>query len=248
MSEITEADRETATAPRKRNNTRPIRECIVPGCGPKAIKGRGFCCLHYTRWHKHGDPLWEPPVKPTICGATDCGRRVETAGHCQKHYLRLKKYGDADAHPRYYAPAVCEVDGCEEPTKKRGRHCPMHRGRIERYGVTDLPPRSGRRTNDNGYQVIRLPDHPLAWSEGWVYEHRAVLHDTIGPGEHHCHWCGTPVSWDRTYPQHLDALVVDHLDADVQNNDPANLVQSCNPCNVRRADLARWAAYRNEAV
>jgi hypothetical protein len=32
-----------------------------------------------------------------------------------------------------------------------------------------------------------------------------------------------------------DALVTDHLDWDRQNDDPANLVASCNSCNARRA-------------
>lgn len=235
-------------APRKRNNTRPIRDCIVPGCGPKAIKGRGFCSLHYTRWHEHGDPLWEPPPKPVVCQAEGCDRPVESAGHCQKHYLRLRKHGDVNAGVRYYAPDVCEVEGCETPNKKRGRHCPTHRARLERYGVPELPPRSDRHANDRGYQVIKRPDHPLAWAGGWVYEHRAVLHNAIGPGVHACHWCSMPVSWDLTHPTHLDALVVDHLDADVQNNDPSNLVPSCAACNAGRANRERWAIYRNEAV
>lgn len=37
------------------------RPCLVPGCTTLVItnKGgaRGFCCLHYRRWHRHGDPL-----------------------------------------------------------------------------------------------------------------------------------------------------------------------------------------------
>lgn len=69
----------------------------------------------------------------------------------------------------------------------------------------------------------------------WAYEHRVVLYDAIGPGWHDCHHCGTAVSWDRTFPRHLDALVVDHLDDDKANNELSNLVPSCQPCNTKRA-------------
>ncbi len=38
--------------------TTPITECLVPDCSNKvAIKSRGWCDKHYTRWKRHGDPL-----------------------------------------------------------------------------------------------------------------------------------------------------------------------------------------------
>lgn len=33
-----------------------MRVCSVDGCG-RALLARGWCGAHYTRWHKHGDPL-----------------------------------------------------------------------------------------------------------------------------------------------------------------------------------------------
>lgn len=32
------------------------RICSIPDCG-KPEKTRGWCVAHYTRWHRHGDPL-----------------------------------------------------------------------------------------------------------------------------------------------------------------------------------------------
>ena len=42
--------------------------CSIDGCGkPPAM--RGWCSMHYNRWYRHGDPLWEPPT---------CDERFET--------------------------------------------------------------------------------------------------------------------------------------------------------------------------
>lgn len=78
------------------------------------------------------------------------------------------------------------------------------------------------------------PDHPLARTAGPVFHHRVVLYEAIGPGWHGCTHCGTDVSWDYQYPHHPAALVVDHLDWNRSNNNIANLVVSCGPCNVKR--------------
>lgn len=73
-------------------------------------------------------------------------------------------------------------------------------------------------------------DHPLASKNGDVGEHRMVLYDKIGPGPHPCYWgCGKLLEWGG-----LEGIIADHVDHDKSNNDPANLVPSCNPCNWRR--------------
>lgn len=41
------------------------RTCSIEGCS-KAAKTRGWCGMHYERWHRHGDPLTtlrRPPVR-----------------------------------------------------------------------------------------------------------------------------------------------------------------------------------------
>lgn len=84
------------------------------------------------------------------------------------------------------------------------------------------------------YLQVRASGHPIADRRGNVVEHRKVLYDTIGAGVHPCHWCGRELHW-RTRNKHNplpDDLVVDHLDGDKRNNDPVNLVPSCQPCNV----------------
>lgn len=87
--------------------------------------------------------------------------------------------------------------------------------------------------NVQGYKIITVPGHPLANARGTL-EHRVVLYDAIGPGEHSCHWCGTLVTWDITTPADPRSLVVDHVDFDKLNNDPGNLVPACRGCNIAR--------------
>jgi hypothetical protein len=128
------------------------------------------------------------------------------------------------------------VDGCDRPYIARGL-CGMHYKRVEITGA--LRGRDAERaaagsgcTREDGYRIVRDSDHPLARSRGVVFEHRQVLFNAIGTGTHACHWCDKPVTWTEGIT--ADALVVDHLDGDRSNNDPANLVPSCNPCNASR--------------
>lgn len=54
-----------------------------------------------------------------------------------------------------------------------------------------------------------------------------------GPGAHPCLWCAKLVRWDIAYPAR-DALVVDHIDENRNNNHQSNLAISCQSCNSAR--------------
>lgn len=83
---------------------------------------------------------------------------------------------------------------------------------------------------NNGYVIVGTHDKACKFGK-----HRLILLDKIGPGEHPCHHCGTTVSWDASiHREPTRALVIDHLDFDKLNNDPSNLVPSCNMCNSTR--------------
>lgn len=92
---------------------------------------------------------------------------------------------------------------------------------------------------DTGYRYLTGQyDHPLAGQNGIVAEHRKVLYDKIGPGTHECHWhgtrqCGrTALTWGG---RGKNAIRADHLDDDILNNSPDNLVPSCCGCNTWRS-------------
>lgn len=106
------------------------------------------------------------------------------------------------------------------------REDPEYRRKISQI---QLGKGKGRSHSEVGY--IRLHSqfgHPLAAGNGELLEHRKVLYEKIGPGEHKCYWCGRKLNWRRF------SLIVDHLDGDVRNNSPENLEPSCITCNTRR--------------
>jgi hypothetical protein len=64
--------------------------------------------------------------------------------------------------------------------------------------------RGGRTTDVDGYILVKTPGHPHATKAGYVREHRLVMEQELG--------------------RYLEpAEVVDHIDGNRGNNDPANL-------------------------
>lgn len=219
--------------------------CKVDRCDVELIQARGLCAKHYSRWKNHGDPEWEPTGPRQGCDADGCEGAHYCRGYCIKHYMRMRAHGDVTVRLVNETPDVCTADGCDAPASQ-GLWCGTHRARMQRLGTLDLPPRSDRHAHSMGYQIVKRPGHPLERpsSNGWIYEHRAVLFESIGPGWHACHHCGAQVSWELVYPESPDALVVDHLDEDRANNDRTNLVPSCAPCNISRS--SRWVKRRRQ--
>jgi 5-methylcytosine-specific restriction endonuclease McrA len=92
-----------------------------------------------------------------------------------------------------------------------------------------------------GYIKVKDPSHPLAASDGTVFEHRYVKHKELGDGDHPCFWCGSLVEWQ--------SAVVDHLNEAKSDNRAENLVYSCNNCNrARGAMLPLVERLRPEAL
>lgn len=84
-----------------------------------------------------------------------------------------------------------------------------------------------------------MEDHPLARKGSTINEHRLILWDKIGPGQHACHHCGRMLTWGLAADsEHGEALWIDHLDRNPKNNDPENLAPSCQPCNALNCDRA----------
>lgn len=125
----------------------------------------------------------------------------------------------------------CKIEGCEKECKHYpGKGiCQMHYFRMMRYGTYELTakPRKSHTKNAKGYQMLHIPGHPLAMSNGAVYEHRKVIYDKCGENLPPCEKCGKPVNWETAH--------IDHIDEIVDNNEPSNLRVLCRPCNVMRA-------------
>jgi hypothetical protein len=130
------------------------------------------------------------------------------------------------------AMRVCGIEGCSLVVYGRG-WCNKHYQRWYKNGDPENLvgrrqhlPLPGFYISKNGYKILTGQwQHPLAL-DGEVSEHRQLLYDLVGPGPHPCHWCGRLLEWPD--------IKCDHLDGDLLNNDPKNLVVSSNNCNLRR--------------
>lgn len=100
----------------------------------------------------------------------------------------------------------------------------------------------------DGYKRKRLPNHPLATTNGDVAIHRQTLWDHLHPDHpdpyetyDRCHWCNWPQYWrtfQTIYGQASNSCInVDHLNGDKTNNTINNLVPSCSWCNTNRTKL-----------
>lgn len=126
----------------------------------------------------------------------------------------------------------CKVKDCCRPAHyKDQRVCQMHYFRFMRNGTYDLiRSRKYRISNPAGYQALYIPDHPLASSNGYVYEHRKIVFNKYRYDLPDCENCGKESSWEG-WVTHID-----HIDNDVTNNNESNLRVLCNGCNVKRSD------------
>ena len=96
---------------------------------------------------------------------------------------------------------------------------------------------AGRRKDRvSARRMIYAPGHPLTLNSPYIPEYRALLYEVIGPGQHPCRHCGTPVRWTPGGKSSPGALVVDHLDRNPLNNAVANLAPSCQRCNILNSD------------
>lgn len=176
------------------------------------------------------------------CKIDDCTRQAHGLDLCSMHYQRLRKHGDPHQGGRRVQTAACVVDGCDRPARTRDC-CPRHYRRLHRYGnpTAIAPPRA--KVPSSRYEWSYGQAHPIACADGKILTHRKVLFGKIGPGEHPCFWCGLLVIWAARTKPFIGVLVVDHVDHDFQNNDPANLVPSCPACNAHRLTDAVWTPW-----
>lgn len=116
---------------------------------------------------------------------------------------------------------------CSEETARRW---------LIRLGIPRLPAKArmehnafwaGGRTQDkSGYWLVKAPDHPQATQAGYVREHRLLMEQKLG-----------------RYLTREE--VIDHIDGDTSNNDPANLRLFPNNAEHLRVTLKgrvpRWS-------
>lgn len=129
----------------------------------------------------------------------------------------------------------CSVLGCKkEVSYKADRLCQMHYFRRMRNGhfdlkETKLSKNGGKIFREDGYVLVKAPNHPLSGKKGFVFEHRKVVFSKFGWDLPPCEFCGRESDWNSR------ATHIDHIDENKSNNKPENLRVLCNPCNVARS-------------
>jgi hypothetical protein len=145
-------------------------------------------------------------------------------------------------------PKMCRVARCDQPHYGRG-YCRKHWRRWYIHG----DPMAMKRAPDgagwigkHGYRILPGTGHPAASPSGRLPEHRLVLWEKIGPGVHACYWCHRQVRWDAPQgdPEYMEG---DHLNGEVTDNRPENLVPACRPCNGGR-HLRTWGSSGHKGV
>lgn len=172
--------------------------------------------------------------RPGVSGISRYGRRL-----CKFHYLRMWTYGSLDLPDRPPQPwRTCTIPECGRLARTRnGKICEVHYYRARRTGSFERRPLKPRHDHSAGYFTVLLPNHPLAGTNGQVFEHRFLHWHETGPDPRPCVWCGTEVEWGGKGRRRL---VVDHVNANKRDNSPENLVSSCQKCNSERAAVLAW--------
>lgn len=137
----------------------------------------------------------------------------------------------------------CRVEGCSRQwLYKKEALCQKHYFRLRRYGTTGLtaaPRKILVRKNMKGYVQVFEPDHPLAMSDGFVYQHRKVLFDS-GLFCGSCAICGKAITWKSMHTDHINCVVDD--------NRLENLRATCRQCNTFRNRAPAHAAEGRHAI
>lgn len=77
-------------------------------------------------------------------------------------------------------------------------------------------------------QYVWRHGHALASNTGKVRKSRYILYEKLKGVAGLCHWCDISLTWKT--------LCADHLDSNIMNDEPDNLVGSCRGCNANRSD------------
>ena len=129
--------------------------CSIDGC-EKSVFARKWCCAHYKRWRKYGDPLAGGVYRdgPKGCVVEGCEQKHEAKGYCRTHYNRLYYTGSATRacatcgkdftrtsgdfiYCSVECKPFCRIEGCEHKVQAGQDVCTNHHKVIHRNGGKD---------------------------------------------------------------------------------------------------------------
>lgn len=94
--------------------------CCIDGCN-KPHQARGWCRMHYSRWRRHGDPLYVLRQRAEgNCAVERCHKTAVARGWCKAHWQKWRKYGDPTASVPTKEIASCSTPDCTNRARARG--------------------------------------------------------------------------------------------------------------------------------
>lgn len=118
--------------PKPRRRRVGIEPCEIAGCD-KPIKARGWCVAHWTRWHRHGDPLARG-VGEVIDGRRICPR-------CKRDVPVGDWYVTPAGRFVFCKPCHGEYNRARQAERRAYRAGPN--GEVERFTRLDVMERDG---------------------------------------------------------------------------------------------------------
>jgi hypothetical protein len=147
---------------------------------------------------------------------------------CSLECRKERKHKLAKARVKHYKE--CKVEGCKGKANRiKFGLCESCYYRLRRTGTTKKKIAKYKYITKAGYIKVKLPDHPLAEKGGNIFEHRQVFYDNNKDKPLICFWCEETLTWKN--------VKIDHLNNNKSDNQPSNLVASCNDCNRARGAM-----------
>lgn len=116
---------------------------------------------------------------PRTCTEPGCTALVNGGGLCIAHYTTAFRRG----FRAFGTPKPCVIEDCDRPVRSKG-YCSSHYNKYRRWGTPTPPARPApshkKREARSGYVLVKLPDNPMAMTNGYVPEHRLVMAEHIG--------------------------------------------------------------------
>jgi len=116
------------------------------------------------------------------CKVDGCEKPLKNRGLCAMHDARLRKHNTLDQVNKpggITKNRKCSIEGCNKKHTAKGL-CQMHWRRANIYGNPEIVTSIGYSSDGAGYVTLHLPGHPLATTNGTVYEHRLVMSEHLG--------------------------------------------------------------------
>lgn len=146
----------------------------------------------------------------------------------------MQKRASKDRARRYCSPECAALgkrqhfeQPCEEcrtaftPDKAGRRFCSLECRDKHWSGGNHPNWQTGRSIQADGYVLIKMPSHPRAHSDGYIFEHIVVAEQAIGR-------------------YLVEGEIVHHIDHDTENNEPSNLQVMSRSEHSRLHSNERW--------